>query len=532
MTKHEEERLLRQIDEWWEQDEHEAIVQAVLALPPEQRSDALLGQLAVAYNNLGQYGSAIEILEGLQPRQQNAPEFHYRLGYAYYYSTEAVTEKEELFPLLAKARQAFEQSLILRPSQEIAQECEDFLGLIIQKLDEIGAYDDLKRQVEGKEPEVYTDEEMTAVEEHLARYFGSFDRVLHELYSPDIHVDICVIPPGEGHNYLLLSTMGMGAHCMAVPEELAEYRLERAEVMIALPPDWPIASVEERWYWPIRLLKNLARMPGEMDTWLAWGHTVDNGSYYAEDTELCGCILVDAMFSGEEGCTCILPGGEPLNFYVVLPLYREEMDYKRSSNADSLLDRLFSGPEASPVLNKTRQNCCKGFVFTGDSGIVDWEGQHLESIEQKHLPVEPLMACAHIALYLRWCIEQDMMAQSFCQKYPAVIRAVKEQDPGLDLREFLHRELGGTLYLSLFGEKGAAFTEYYYQNVDDPHYPADVDSCAMNYFGEERYNSDEFQDEAYLFMPYDGEYYRRIKVFIDFRYAEWAGGMESGLYHD
>ena len=37
-----------------------------------------------------------------------------------------------------------------------------------------------------------------------------------------------------------LVTMGMGAHRMNVPEELAEYKLERAELAIALPPDWKL----------------------------------------------------------------------------------------------------------------------------------------------------------------------------------------------------------------------------------------------------------------------------------------------------
>ena len=39
----------------------------------------------------------------------------------------------------------------------------------------------------------------------------------------------------------------MGAHRMHVPEELAEYKLERAELVIALPPDWKLdgESMEE-----------------------------------------------------------------------------------------------------------------------------------------------------------------------------------------------------------------------------------------------------------------------------------------------
>ena len=51
---------------------------------------------------------------------------------------------------------------------------------------------------------------------------------------------------------------------MNVPEELAEYKLERAELVIALPPDWKLdgeSMKEERRYWPIGLLKVLARLP-------------------------------------------------------------------------------------------------------------------------------------------------------------------------------------------------------------------------------------------------------------------------------
>ena len=77
---------------------------------------------------------------------------------------------------------------------------------------------------------------------------------------PDIHVDICVVPPSEERDYCTLVTMGMGAHRMNVPEELAEYKLERAELAIALPADWKLdqeSMKDEKWYWPIRLLKVL-----------------------------------------------------------------------------------------------------------------------------------------------------------------------------------------------------------------------------------------------------------------------------------
>lgn len=197
----------------------------------------------------------------------------------------------------------------------------------------------------NSEPEVYSEDEMSAIEQHIQSTFGAFDQVLHELDSPDIHVDICVVPPSERRNYYTLVTMGMGAHRMNVPKELAEYKLERAELAIALPPDWKLdkdSMQEQRWYWPVGLLKVLARLPISNDTWLGFGHTMEKQSPFAEDTELCAAILTGPQDMELDTCgeVCILPGGEEVNFYQVLPLYREEMEYKLEHDADALLERL------------------------------------------------------------------------------------------------------------------------------------------------------------------------------------------------
>ena len=195
----------------------------------------------------------------------------------------------------------------------------------------------------NSEPEVYTEDEMSAIEQHIKNTFGEFENVFHELVSPDIHVDICVVPPSKERDYYTLVTMGMGAHRMNVPEELAEYKLERAELAIALPKDWKLdeeSMKDERWYWPIGLLKVLARLPISNDTWLGFGHTMDKQSPFAEDTELCAALLVgpqDVVWNGGEVCT--LPSGEVVNFYQVIPLYRNEMEYKMEHDADALLKK-------------------------------------------------------------------------------------------------------------------------------------------------------------------------------------------------
>ena len=213
----------------------------------------------------------------------------------------------------------------------------------------------------NSEPEVYTEDEMSAVEQHIGKTFGPVEMVFHELVSPDIHVDICMIPPSEERDYYTLVTMGMGAHRMNVPEELAEYKLERAELAIALPPDWKLdeASLkDERWYWPIGLLKVLARLPIAEDTWLGFGHTMDKQSPFAEGTELCAAILAGpqgAVWEGGE--VCVLPGGQEVNFYQVIPLYRDEMEYKLDHDADALLDKM---ADVSFVVDPSRRDVLAG----------------------------------------------------------------------------------------------------------------------------------------------------------------------------
>ena len=379
------------------------------------------------------------------------------------------------------------------------------------------------------EPEVYTEEEMEAIEGHIQQYFGKFETVFHELVSPDIHVDICVVPPSEERDYYTMVTMGMGAYHMNVPEELAEYKLERAELAIALPEDWKLdqeSMQNERWYWPVRLLKVLARLPIASDTWLGFGHTMDNEQPFAENTQLCAAILTGPQNTEDGGEVCTLSGGEEVNFYQVIPLYRDELDYKMAYDADALLDRIAG---ISFVVQPTRQDAItRGTVCSGedeDSYIVEMDNAacHLETIQEKNLPVDEINAYNHMAIYLRWCMEHDLMSEDFLQEYSKVAKQVKADPTSVDLRAFIRDELDGSLFSVLFNQQGRAFAGYYYGEGDSPYYPADVDDNALRFFGPERYHSDEFQDEAYLFIPFDEEYYQAMAKVIEECFVNWQG---------
>jgi len=177
------------------------------------------------------------------------------------------------------------------------------------------------------------------------------------------------------------------------------------------------------------------------------------------------------------------------------------------------------------VVNPTRQDAITRGTLSNDDfdGEMDDASYHIESIEEKELPIDPINAYNHMAIYLRWCMEHDLMGEEFLAEYGEVVEKVKADSASVDLREFIRDELDGCLFSVLFNHQGRAFAGYYYGEGDSPYYPADVDDNALCFFGPERYHSDEFQDEAYLFIPFDEDYYQAMAEVIEERFANWQG---------
>ena len=180
---------------------------------------------------------------------------------------------------------------------------------------------------------------LDAVSDHVERHVGPIDDVLHELLSPDVHLDLLHVKPSRRRPWHTLVTCGMAARPMQAPEPDLAY----AELTLALPLGWPMDSSEwedERHYWPIRLLKVLGRMPHEHDTWLGFGHTVPNDDPpqpYAEGTKLCGAILMPPLLP-REGFAVLDRLAGPVNFYGVIPLHGDEIERKLQAGTEALLD--------------------------------------------------------------------------------------------------------------------------------------------------------------------------------------------------
>ena len=335
--------LLSTLENWHQDNEYQKIIDRLEELSHIQKLDYdLTCQLARAYNNIANIESeeftpqlkrAEELLRSVETEGTDDPLWHFRLGYSLFYQDR---EQEAL--------------VCFQKAQELDPEDEDTKYFIKA----------CEKYIAAKEyhPEMYAQEDWDAVEAHLERYFGPCDNVFHEIMSPDIHVDIYIMKPTPERNYYVLSTFGMGAHRMNVPEELAGMTLERAAIMVTLPPDWQVENGDERWYWPLRWLKILARLPINEDGWLGWGHTVANpdDAPFADNTKLCGVMLTNpGAFDGDAVC-CPLPGGDEVNFYQMIPLTFEEMQFKLAHDAQTLLERFT--PEQLAVVDIHRESVC------------------------------------------------------------------------------------------------------------------------------------------------------------------------------
>jgi Suppressor of fused protein (SUFU) len=196
----------------------------------------------------------------------------------------------------------------------------------------------------GREPSSGDPELIDAIDRHLERAFGDDGNVFHELVSDLVHLDVHFIPARGERSWSTLVTCGMAERPMTVPDSLEEYRY--AELLLALPSDWPLtedAFADERVYWPIRLLKDLGRLPHEFETFLYYGHSIPNGDPpepYAAGTKLCGALISPPLLVPDGFEQLQVSDDRVVHFYAVSVLHRDELEYKLEHGAEALWERL------------------------------------------------------------------------------------------------------------------------------------------------------------------------------------------------
>ena len=212
------------------------------------------------------------------------------------------------------------------------------------------------------EPATGDEVNIEAISDHIERHIGPVHMVFHELISDMVHIDIHWVKPSKERPFHTLVTSGMSDRPMTVPDECRN--LEYAELMICLPQTWSIshqAFENENNYWPVRLLKMLARLPHEYETWLGMGHTVPNGDPaepYADNTSFTCALIMPPLSAPEEFHTLQLDHQPEIHFYSILPLYEAETNFKLGRGLDALLDKL-DAAGVRDVVDIHRPNACQ-----------------------------------------------------------------------------------------------------------------------------------------------------------------------------
>ena len=187
--------------------------------------------------------------------------------------------------------------------------------------------------------------DIEAITAHIERRIGRVHTVFHEIVSDELHIDIHYVKSSFFRRYEVLVTSGMSALPMAVPAESNEPRF--AEIVMVLPKGWPIskeAFADERRYWPVRLMKTLARLPHQSNTWLGYGHTTANGCLgkeikpYAEGTKLCAAAVLPPASLGEDFWCMSRQDAPDIFFWAAVPLHMAELEFKLEHGIDELLE--------------------------------------------------------------------------------------------------------------------------------------------------------------------------------------------------
>jgi hypothetical protein len=97
----------------------------------------------------------------------------------------------------------------------------------------------------------------------------------------------------------------------------------------------------EEAYYPVRWLKKVGRLPHEYKTWLGFGHSVPNGDPprpLANGTVICGWVLLPPMTVREGFWNLGLPRGGRVDFFGMIGLLPDELEYKLRNGVDALFE--------------------------------------------------------------------------------------------------------------------------------------------------------------------------------------------------
>lgn len=201
----------------------------------------------------------------------------------------------------------------------------------------------------------------------------------------------------------------------------------------------------------------------------------------------------------------------------VRKIEKYDHDHMVVSLEDDVIEELALHYDVDMMTNQVKEGSTLGRQY--DDGR-----NHLRKIKDDKLPLDELVAYNHLAIYLRWCLEHNLLSEY-------VLNAIPDLETKEDMRKVIRDEeiFNGCLRSIHFNKAGKNFSRkfYVFNSGMMKGFPHCVDLYAMKYFGKEKYNCEEFHDEAYLFVPFDEAYYQGLSQYIETAWKKIVEGKEE-----
>lgn len=369
----------------------------------------------------------------------------------------------------------------------------------------------------------YTENERIEIIKFIEENFGKVEEI-YEIGYDNYYLDVAQINPTEEKPYYTIITLGMGEYEMY--NQNNENFSSFAELMISFPPDWNFD--DKNYTWAIDELIQLTYIPFTYFFAYEWGHLENNFESFSSKTNLSAVAILYPEMK-EENSGLLKLENRDLQFYQIVPLYDEEYTFALKNGMKNLL-LLDVERKINYVVDMQREKVLEYSEEEKElqNDIMDSSEWHLGDYYSKGIEVDEINVYNHLAIFLRWAMENSFLADNFLKAYSKELEKYTSQD-FIDLREFVKYRLKGDLRKSFFNDVGKEFVRYYYDyDFDDgDFFPADIDNYAKRIFGKEKYYSPELKREAYLYLNFDEKYYQDMKEVIDKVYNKWLKELEN-----
>ena len=187
---------------------------------------------------------------------------------------------------------------------------------------------------------------LSAREAHYSRFFGELTNpVWHSTDNKSPHIDVYQFAPNRERDFWTLVTGGMSDLRQPALRTSPGEHAPRAELLMYVREPKP---------WMLNVLKGLAEMPFDDDTFLYWGHTVPNGKPMTVEPSHLTSFFFDQPYLEDPQVGDLTIDGDDVVFLWLRPITESERAYAIDHGGRALSD-LFTSLDADRVVDEQRE---------------------------------------------------------------------------------------------------------------------------------------------------------------------------------